>query len=66
MNNRGIWLYAGGVTTGAIDAVLLYRNKEKAKPMAAELVVKAMHLKEKAMEYAARTGEHVLPAARSR
>jgi len=58
MNNRNLWLFVGGVAVGAVGAALLYRNREKVKPMAAELVAKAMGLKEKAMEYASRTREH--------
>ena len=52
------WYVAGGVAVGAVGATLLICNKEKVKPVAAKLVAKALNLKEKALDYAAKTKEH--------
>ena len=56
--NRDFLLFVGGLAAGAIGAALLIKHKDKVKPMAAEMVAKAMNLKEKALEYAAKTKEH--------
>ena len=55
---RDFWLVVGGIAAGAIGAAILIKNREKVKPMAAELVAKAMKVKEKALDYAVRTKEH--------
>lgn len=58
MNNRDMWLVVGGIAAGALGGIVVYKNREKIKPLAAELVAKAMNLKDKAMECAAKTKEH--------
>lgn len=56
--NKTYWYILGGVAIGAAGAVLLVRHGDKLKPAAAELVAKAMNLKEKALDYASRGKEH--------
>ena len=56
--NKDFWLFVGGAAAGAVAATLLIKNKEKVKPLAAEMMAKAINLKEKAMDYAAKTKEH--------
>ena len=56
--NRDLLLFLGGLAAGAVGAALLIKHKDKIKPMAAGMVAKAMNLKEKALDYAARTKEH--------
>lgn len=58
MTGKGWGCCIGCIALGAVGAVLIMKNKEKLKPMAANLVAKSMRLKEKAMECAARTKEH--------
>ncbi len=58
MTSRGFWCCAGCVAAGALGAYLIIKHKDKVKPMAAELVAKSMRLKDKALDYAARTKEH--------
>lgn len=55
---KNYWYLIGGIAVGAIGATIVYKNKQKIKPLAAELVAKAMHLKDKAVEAAERTKEH--------
>ena len=58
MNGRGIWCCLGCVALGAVGAVLYMKHKDKIKPIAAELVAKSMKLRDKALDYAAKTKEH--------
>ncbi len=55
---KDFWLFVGGVAVGAIGATLVMKNKQKVKPMAAEMVAKAISLKEKAVDYASQAKEH--------
>lgn len=57
MTGKG-WGCIGCIALGAIGAVLYMKHKEKIKPAAANLMAKGMKLKDKALEYAARTKEH--------
>ena len=57
--NRDFYLFLGGLAVGAVGAALLIKHKDKIKPLAADAVAKAMCLKEKALDYAAKTKEHV-------
>lgn len=59
MTGKGWACCLGCVALGAIGATLLIRNKQKLKPMAADLVAKGMRVKDKALDCAARTKEHV-------
>ena len=56
--NRDLMVFLGGVAAGVVGAALLVKHKDKVKPMAAEMVAKAITLKEKALDYAAKTKEH--------
>ena len=58
MTGKGWWCCIGCVAAGAVGAVLYMKHKDKMKPMAANLVAKSMKLKDKALDYAARTREH--------
>lgn len=58
MNGRGWVCCLGCIAVGAVGAVLYMKNKDKIKPMAANLVAKGMQLKDKALDYAARAKEH--------
>ena len=58
MTGKGWGCCIGCIALGAVGAVLYMKHKEKIKPMAAQLVAKSMRLKDKAMDYAARTKEH--------
>lgn len=51
------WGCIGCIALGAIGAVLYIKHKDKMKPMAANLVAQGMRLKDKALDYAARTKE---------
>lgn len=55
---KNYWYLLGGIAIGAIGATIIIKNEDKLKPMAAELVAKAMRVKEKALDYAERTKEH--------
>lgn len=55
---REYWYIIGGIAAGVVGTAVVVANKEKLKPMAATLVAKAMTLKEKALDCAARTKEH--------
>ena len=55
--NRDLLIFVGGVAAGAVGAALLMRHQDKIKPAAATVMAKAMNLKEKALDYAARTRE---------
>lgn len=55
---KNYWYLIGGIAAGAIGAAVIYNNREKLKPMAAELVAKAMAVKDKAVDLAERTKEH--------
>ena len=56
--NKGILLVVGGVVAGAVATVAILQNREKFKPAAAQVVAKALRLKEKALDYAVQTKEH--------
>lgn len=56
--NRDIWIFLGGLAVGAVGAYIVINNKEKIKPLSAELVAKAISLKEKALDCAVKTKEH--------
>lgn len=56
--NKNYWYLLGGIAAGAVGTALIIKNKEKIKPAAADLVAKAMHVKDKAMDLAERTKEH--------
>lgn len=58
MTGKGWGCCIGCIALGAVGAVLYMKHKEKVKPMAANLVAKSMRLKDKALDYAARTKEH--------
>lgn len=55
---RGFWLFLGGMAAGAVGATIVYSNRDKIKPMAANLLAKGMNLKNKTVEYAAKAKEH--------
>lgn len=55
---RDFWLVVGGVAAGAVGAAIVLKNRDKIKPLAAEVVAKGMALKEKALDYATKTKEH--------
>ena len=52
------WKCIGCIALGAVGAALLIANKEKIKPLAANLVAKSIRLKDKALDCAARAKEH--------
>lgn len=58
MTGKGWACCLGCVAVGAVGAVLYMKNKEKIKPAAANLLAKGMKLKDKALDYAAKTKEH--------
>lgn len=58
MTGKGWGCCIGCVALGAIGAVLYMKHKDKMKPVAANLVAKGLRLKDKALDYAAKTKEH--------
>ena len=58
MTGKGWACCLGCIAVGAIGATLYIKHKDKMKPMAANLVAKSLKLKDKALEYAAKTKEH--------
>lgn len=58
MTGKGWGCCIGCIALGAVGAVLYMKHKEKMKPMAANVLAKGMKLKDKALDYAARTKEH--------
>lgn len=58
MTGKGWGCCIGCVALGAIGAVLYMKHKDKMKPVAANLVAKGIRLKDKALDYAAKTKEH--------
>ena len=57
MNGKGWGCCIGCVVLGAVGGILYMKHREKMKPMAAQLLAKSMHLKDKALEYAERAKE---------
>lgn len=57
MNGKGWGCCIGCVVLGAVGGILYMKHREKIKPMAAQLLAKSMHLKDKALEYAERAKE---------
>lgn len=55
---KNYWYLIGGIAAGVVGTAVIYQNREKLKPMAAELVAKAIAVKEKAVDLAERTKEH--------
>ncbi len=55
--SRSAWYCIGCVALGAAGAILYMKNKEKLKPIAANLVAGSLRLKDKALEYAEKTKE---------
>ncbi len=55
--NKGVWCCIGCVALGAAGAILYMKNKEKLKPVAANLLAGSLRLKDKALEYAEKTKE---------
>lgn len=45
--NRDFWLVVGGIAAGAVGAALLFQNKNKIRPLAADVVAKGIKLKDK-------------------
>lgn len=58
MTRKELGICLACVAVGAIGGALFMKHKEKIKPMAAEILAKSMHLKEKAADCAARAREH--------
>lgn len=58
MTGKGWGCCIGCVALGAIGAVLYMKHKDKVKPVAANLVAKGIRLKDKTLDYAAKTKEH--------
>lgn len=58
MTGKGWGCCIGCIALGVVGAVLIMKNKEKIKPMAADLVAKSMRLKDKALGCAAGVKEH--------
>lgn len=56
--DKNYWYLLGGIALGAVGATIIIKNEDKLKPMAADLVAKAMRVKDKAMDMAERTKEH--------
>ncbi|MDR1535638.1 MAG: hypothetical protein LBU64_11195 [Planctomycetota bacterium] len=56
---KNLLIFVGGVAAGATIAALVIRHGDKAKPLSAKVLAKAMKLKEKALNCAVRTREQV-------
>lgn len=57
MSGKGIGCCIGCIALGAIGAALYMQHRDKMRPMATNLVAKGLQLKDKALDYAARTKE---------